>query len=179
MGVIIAMSRLEDGNKIGNICRNKGLPIDAVYSTAAEVLRDVSDRDNGIVVCGGRLKDMSSIELKGYLPEFYDMIVIASGTVLEQCPDDVFKIATPFKSSDLVGTVDMLLEQQRRRIKKTIPSITLRTSNDKEIINRAKLLLMERNDMTEPEAYRYIQKCSMDSGNKMVESAEMILIMNN
>jgi response regulator NasT len=29
--------------------------------------------------------------------------------------------------------------------------------------------------MSEPEAFRYIQKCSMDSGNTMVESALMVL----
>ena len=45
-------------------------------------------------------------------------------------------------------------------------------------IDKAKLLLMDRNDMTEPEAFRYIQKTSMDMGRTMVESAEMILMLN-
>ena len=31
--------------------------------------------------------------------------------------------------------------------------------------------------MTEQDAYRYIQKCSMDSGTNMVETAQMILLM--
>ena len=35
--------------------------------------------------------------------------------------------------------------------------------------------MMERNNMTETEAHRYIQKCSMDSGTNMVETAHMIL----
>ena len=178
MSVIVAMPRLEDGNRVGDICRKRGILIDGVYSTAAEVLRDVGTRDNGIVVCGSKLKDMSCTELNGYLPDYYDMIVIASGSILEQCPDDVFKLATPFHPSDLAGTVDMLLEQQRRRYGKKVPTALTRTRDDKDIINKAKLLLMDRNDMTESEAYRYIQKCSMDSGNKMVESAEMILLMN-
>ena len=29
--------------------------------------------------------------------------------------------------------------------------------------------------MTESEAHRYIQKCSMDSGTNMVETAQMIM----
>lgn len=33
---------------------------------------------------------------------------------------------------------------------------------------------MERNHMTEEEAHRYIQKCSMDTGTNLVETAEMI-----
>ena len=36
---------------------------------------------------------------------------------------------------------------------------------------------MERNHMTEEQAFRYIQKCSMDSGINMVETAQMILMM--
>ena len=47
---------------------------------------------------------------------------------------------------------------------------------DKQIIEKAKLVLMDRNGMTEPEAFRYIQKVSMDTGRKSVETAEMILI---
>ena len=33
--------------------------------------------------------------------------------------------------------------------------------------------------MTEEEAHRYVQKCSMDSGNNMVETAEMIMSIMN
>ena len=29
--------------------------------------------------------------------------------------------------------------------------------------------------MTEEEAHRYLQKCSMDSGNNMLETAQMVL----
>ena len=34
---------------------------------------------------------------------------------------------------------------------------------------------MARNHMTEEEAHRYIQKCSMDSGTNMAETAERVL----
>ncbi|MFR2620283.1 MAG: ANTAR domain-containing protein [Clostridia bacterium] len=34
---------------------------------------------------------------------------------------------------------------------------------------------MARNNMTEEEAHRYLQKSSMDSGTNMVETAEMVL----
>ena len=43
------------------------------------------------------------------------------------------------------------------------------------IRDRAKTLLMERNNMTESEAHRYIQKCSMDSGTNLVETAQMVI----
>ena len=60
-----------------------------------------------------------------------------------------------------------------KRRKKTQPK--RRTAEEEKIINKAKALLMERNQMTENDAHKYIQKLSMDSGNNLVETAEMIL----
>lgn len=33
--------------------------------------------------------------------------------------------------------------------------------------------------MTEEEAHRYMQKCSMDSGTNMIETAQMVLSLSN
>lgn len=43
------------------------------------------------------------------------------------------------------------------------------------MIAKAKELLMDRNNMTETEAHRYIQKCSMDNGTNLVETARMVI----
>jgi response regulator NasT len=42
-------------------------------------------------------------------------------------------------------------------------------------VEKAQRLLMERNGMERREAYRYIQKQSMNSGNSMLEVAGTIL----
>ena len=62
---------------------------------------------------------------------------------------------------------------QRRKKKRFKPQ--KRSPEEQKIIDSAKAVLMERNNMTENEAFRYIQKCSMDSGNTMVESAQMVM----
>ena len=61
----------------------------------------------------------------------------------------------------------------RRRKRRAQPKI--RDEGEQAVIARAKEVLMERNHMTETEAHRYVQKCSMDSGTNMVETAHMIL----
>ena len=66
---------------------------------------------------------------------------------------------------------------RKRKKKKEKPKE--RDPREKKIIDEAKKLLMERNHMTEEEAHRYVQKCSMDSGNNMVETAEMIMSIMN
>ena len=50
-----------------------------------------------------------------------------------------------------------------------------RSDEEKEIILKAKALLMEKRSMTEPEAHRYMQKRSMDSGFKLISTARLIL----
>ena len=54
-----------------------------------------------------------------------------------------------------------------------------RSEEDKKVINQAKALLMERHHMTEPEAHKYLQKCAMDSGSDMLETAEMVISLSS
>ena len=79
---------------------------------------------------------------------------------------------------DLINTVEMMLYQLDRKIKKQKSKPKKRSVEEQKEIDRAKKMLMERNNMTEQEAFRYIQKCSMDSGTNMAETAQMIWLLN-
>lgn len=83
--------------------------------------------------------------------------------------------AMPIKVNDLINTIEMMLQVQVRRRKKKRMQPKRRSPQEQKVIDDAKAILMEKNNMTEPEAFRYIQKCSMDSGNTMVESASMVI----
>ena len=54
-----------------------------------------------------------------------------------------------------------------------------RSAFEQQEIDAAKRRLMQARNMTEPEAYRYIQKYSMDAGRSLVESARMVLALLN
>lgn len=176
--IIVGLPKLEDANKIGDILKRQGLNVDVICNTASEILREMNSRDYGIVICGSRFPDMETLELAYYMPDYFDMIVMASEAVLEHFSSNVIKLVKPFAVTDLTNTVEMLSYQQSRRFKPKSKPPVKRTKAENEIITKAKLILMERNDMTEPEAFRYIQKCSMDSGTNMTESAEMIMMLN-
>ena len=62
-----------------------------------------------------------------------------------------------------------------RRLKREREKPNKRSSADQGVINQAKSLLMEKNELTEEEAHRYLQKRSMDNGTNMVETAYMVL----
>ena len=50
-----------------------------------------------------------------------------------------------------------------------------RRLDDTRIVNRAKLLLMSRLNMSESQAHRYLEKTAMDAGEKKREVAERII----
>ena len=53
----------------------------------------------------------------------------------------------------------------------------IRSEKEAAVIETAKQLLITRNNMTEDEAHRYLQKRSMDNGTDMVETAQMVLAL--
>ena len=79
------------------------------------------------------------------------------------------------KVHELLQTVEMMDYTITRRRKKQREKPKQRSKDEQEMIAEAKALLMERNNMTEEEAHRYIQKRSMDNGTGLTETAQMIL----
>ena len=178
--ILIAMPKSEDSNHISEMLSRSGLMFDIeTCQTASEVLRISNDRDFGVVICTKSLKDMSYLELSEYLPKFFGMIVLTKDESLETYSGKTIKLLMPFKPRDLISTVEMMTSTFVKRIRKkgTVP--IKRSNSEKQVVDEAKKMLMEKNSMTEPEAFRYIQKASMDSGRSMVESAQMILMLNN
>lgn len=175
--IIVALPKLEDAKHISDILRRHGLETSAVCTNASKVLSTVHQQDSGIVICGRRLSDMHYTQLAEYLPEYFEMLLISSKNALGDSPPGVMTLGTPFRATDLIGTVEMMIAQLDRRLKKKKTAAKQRTEQEQNYINNAKWVLMERNHMTEQEAFRYIQKSSMDSGTNMVETAQMILLL--
>lgn len=135
-----------------------------------------NELDEGIVLCGYRFTDMHYSELNNYLPKGFEMLLVASLDKLEYCQDNnIVCLPMPFKTNDLINTINMITYQFQRRKKKDRELPKERTKEEMDTISRAKMLLMDRNNMTEKEAHRYLQKNSMDSGTNLVEMAEIVL----
>ena len=74
-----------------------------------------------------------------------------------------------------MNTIEMMAQSIGRRRKKRRAELKNRNPEQQALVKEAKSLLMERNNMTEEEAHRYLQKCSMEIGVNMVETAQMVL----
>ena len=181
--IIIVLPKLEDAKHIKDILARRGLTAAALCTTASMALSQVHQLDSGVVICSYRIRDLPrdggdlTAQLAEYLPDYFDMLLLASTSELESAPHDMVTLTYPIRPNDLASTVEMMLTQLDRRLKKRKSQPKKRTEQEQNYINNAKWLLMERNHMTEQEAFRYIQKSSMDSGTNMVETAQMILLL--
>lgn len=79
------------------------------------------------------------------------------------------------KVHELLQTLEMMEGQIHRRRKRLRNIPRQRSEEDRQMIEQAKALLMDRNKFSEEEAHRYIQKRSMENGTGLVEVAQMIL----
>ena len=139
-------------------------------------LSAVAQLNDGIVICGYKLTDMLYFELHENLPKEFEMLLMASQHLLVDCQDnDIICLAMPFQMRDLVNTVEMLSNSITYKRKKRKAQPRQRNPEEIALIKEAKLLLMDRNNMTEEEAHRYIQKTSMANSTSMVETAQMVL----
>ena len=171
------MSKYEDANRIAAIINRYGLATDvSICETGSEVLRIANDRDYGVVICTKRLKDMSYSEIAEMLPNYFGTIVLTKDESLEMASDSMVRLIIPFKSTDLIQTVDTFTHGFAKTFKRN-KKPAKRNEEEKKLIDQAKHILMTRNGLSEEEAFRYIQKNSMDYGRKMIESAQMILAL--
>ena len=170
--ILVAMPRHDDSERIARMIRGSDIWEDVfICDTGSEILRRIEDMDISLVLCTRRMCDMGYEELYEYIPAATNMLLLTKDNRIDLFSSNIVVLQMPFKSADLINSMHMLLpEGVRRRNPRQV-----RSAGDKVTIDKAKMLLMDRNNMTEPEAYRYMQKNSMDMGRTLAETAHMIL----
>ncbi|MBQ9120472.1 MAG: ANTAR domain-containing protein [Lachnospiraceae bacterium] len=186
LSIVIVLPKLEDANAIKALLVRNGFEVHAVCTTGAQAVSIANELDRGIVISGYRMSDMSFREINTYLPRCFEMLLLVSAArISEVTGDNIMAVSMPLRTKDFLDTIQMMLRRSSvaaRRSQHTKQESTGSTSRgrseaEKAVIEKAKLVLMQRNHMTEEEAHRYIQKNSMDSGTNLTEMAEMILSM--
>jgi Response regulator with putative antiterminator output domain len=175
--ILVANSNEDSAKKIAAVLRSGGLNVSGVCTAGSQVINFVNRHyQGGVVVCSEKLKDMPALNLPRVVGSGYDFVFILR---LQPAAVSDSLVSTslllPINRMELIATVTMLLDlsgPSSLSVKKKIAGGTL---NEKETIESAKNLLIERNHFTEAQAHRFIQKKSMDNGKKMLETALIIL----
>lgn len=171
--VIVAFESSQTAERIRDILESGATASCVLCRTADQVRRAVHKLHITAVVCGFKLADQGAEALFRDLPPTCAMLVLAPQDLLELLQEeDIFRLAAPVSRGDLTGSVRMLLQMGHRLERACKPR---RSSEEQALIDGAKALLMERSGMSEAQAYRFLQKTSMDHSARLVQTAQMIL----
>ena len=176
INVIVVFPKAEEARAIRSLLARNGIDVLAACTSGAQAVSLFGDLDEALVVCGYKFTDMLYTELLDYLPDTFEMLVVAPRNHYAECDrSKVVCLGMPLKAQELVETTNILLDGLYRKRKKRKAQPKQWTQEERAVIESAKMRLEVQKKMTEEEAHRYLQKRSMDTGVNIFETAQMIL----
>ena len=76
--IIVVFPKKENAVNIRNILVRNGIDVTWVCTTGAQAVQYADTVEEGIIVCGYKMQDMLYTELRGYLPDTFEILLIAS-----------------------------------------------------------------------------------------------------
>lgn len=176
--VIVALSKEETGEKIKAILISNGYNVLAICTYGNELIRAIKQFSPSIVISGYKFKDMNLISIYETIGDECSFLAIVNEPYksIVQEETDIFCISSPINNTLLVNSLDMIYQSERRirKLKDKVHNLEEKI-NERKIIEKAKGIVMRELHMDEEEAFRHIQKKSMDLGMKMVAYSKDIL----
>ncbi len=170
--VIVAFENETSCKRIRDLLEGAGAASCIVCRTAGQVRRAAGMCP--LVVCGYKFPDGTAEDLFEDLPPACAMLLVAKQSLLDLCRSEgMFRLAAPVAKGDLLASVRMLLQMGGRP--EGYARRPSRSLEDAEVLAQAKAVLMDRHGMTEEQAHRFLQKKSMDSGSRLVQTALLVL----
>ena len=170
--IIVAFATDERCAQYASVLEEAGIPVFRRCTSASEVRRTMNQCGDAIILTSCKLPDSTIDALAWDLGKQAVILSIGRPAQLEFCEHpDLFKLYAPFSKGELTSAVNMLVQLHQMRLPR-------RTSEEKEILAKAKELLMTQYAMTEPEAHHHLQKGAMDRGMKMTDFAARLLETN-
>lgn len=173
--VIVAFENPSIRESVCEILENGGVARCVPCQSASEVRRLVNIQGIHVVVCGFKFLDAPGETLYYDLPETCAMAMIARKNRLELCEtEEIFQLPFPANRGDLLATVEMLLQVARRR--RGHRPVELHHNENRELlVTQAKMVLMDRHNMTENQAIRCLEREQERYGTQPAEMARMVL----
>ena len=170
MARIVVVSQSEDSRtKLYRLLTSSGFQVFRSCSSGSELRRALSESEDCVVVMIGYAPDCKPDDLLWDYKDSIQILLIAKQAVLENVESpEIFRLTMPASGQAVIGAVEMLSQLHRMRLPR-------RTGESKDIVDRAKAVLMKEKGLTEPEAHRAMQQYAMNHGMKMAEFAQRIL----
>lgn len=169
--IVLGFSKDTTAEKIKNMLYGTGYEVMTICHSKAEIIRSISEIDEVLVIMSRKLPDATADSVyEDMLPGQKLMVIVKADAAEDIENPDILILPLPITKQRLISSMDVFMGVIEKRRKSGG-----RNKEDEEIIKKAKLFLMETYMMTEEQAHRFIQKRSMDSGSKFIDTAKMIL----
>ncbi len=181
--ILLVMRQGKISSQVERLITSLGHRVTAVCHSGGNAIRTASVRKFDIVLCSSSLPDMSGLDLAVDLAQQNraSVLLITSAdekVYIESKFDgyDITCLVKPVSKMVLQNSFEMAMKfrqrlygvaRERDRLQKTL--------DRRAIVAKAKAVLMEKYDMSEPEAYRALQKSSMDTGVPIREVAQTVI----
>lgn len=177
--VIIALNNEDISQKIKAILVGNGFNVIAVCKYGNELIRSIKQYSPSIVISGYKFNDMNLLDIYENTGDECSFLAIVNEPYKSFVQDetDIICISSPINTMLLLNTLDIIYQSGRKinKLKAKVNNLEVKI-NERKLIEKAKGILMEQKGISEQEAYRYIQKNSMDAGLKMVDYAKQIIL---
>jgi AmiR/NasT family two-component response regulator len=148
-----------------------------------EVLAIIDLIKPDLVILDIKMPGMSGIEVARRIAHEYPVIILSAFSeraLIEQARDAgvMAYITKPFRDGTLTPAIELAVSNYLEKTALTERVAQLKEQLDtRKVIDKAKGLLMDKQNLTEVQAYRHIQTISMNKNKSMKEVAEAIILM--
>jgi two-component system, response regulator PdtaR len=180
--VMIAVSDKEAAHKIKHVLSRAGYHITDVCASGNEAIRRVRLTPPDILLINFEMNDINGLDVAKIVgDENLCSVVLMLGSVQRDhamasiADNDITLLLKPLNKLALLNTMDVVL-QNRDRMAKLSRKLEKAKEDleNRKLIEKAKGILMRKKYISEGEAYRRIQKMSMDNRVSMRQVAEQI-----
>ena len=181
--ITVAFAGAEVAEKIKYALQRNGYAVSENCTSGSEAIRRIRTTQPDILLINFDMPDTTGLEIATIVgnENLCSVILFVTNIQKDFCEDlvedyDITLFAKPINRIALFSTIDVVL-QNRRRMSKLENELFLlkRGLEDRKVIEQAKGILMKAKSISEAEAYRRIQKMSMDSRVAMRDIADKIL----
>ena len=162
--------------------REHGFEVVAEVSDGALAVAAVEEHKPDLVVMDIKMPNMDGLTAAEHLASHKVPIVLLTAFSQKELVDRANQagamayVVKPFTPNDLMPAIEIALSRHSQLVALELEIADLNERFEtRKLVDRAKGLLNEKMNLTEPEAFRWIQKASMDRRLTMQEVAQTVI----
>lgn len=182
-GILIVCSKPELVKELRTLMLQQGYTAAEYALSANEARRKIDFFEPELILVNAPLQDELGIELVLDIAEKTDagIVILSKHEHLEEMQYRLEKVGALILPKPINKTTLLQTARFAAQSRKSLKGLKLQNDDlekkiqDRKIIEKAKWILVDKMNMTEPQAHRYIQKRAMDTRASQIKVAEEII----